>query len=195
MRDIKVKELMVPISAYATVDENATMLEAVNALEQSREKFDPKKMRHRAILVTDSDKRVLGRIGYLDFLQSLEPKYSEIEELLQTINEDLGSKYNLGGDFTPDMLHSQIQKYSLWQKPLNDLCGKAASFHAKDLMYTLGDADYIKADATLDQAIHQFILTKVQSLIVKSVDEAAVGILRLSDVVETIFGLLKTCKI
>ncbi|MBF0259907.1 MAG: CBS domain-containing protein [Desulfamplus sp.] len=195
MRDIQVRELMVSISAYATVDENATMFEAVNALEQAREKFDPKKLRHRAILVTDSNKRVVGKIGYLDFLQSLEPKYSEIEELLQTINKDLGSKYHLAGEFTPEMLHSQIQKYSLWQKPLNDLCGKAANFHAKDIMYAPKEADYIDIDATLDQAIHQFVLLKVQSLLVKDGDNDVVGILRLSDVVESIFGLLKTCKI
>ncbi len=194
MRDIRVKELMVPLSDYATVDENATMFEAVSALEQARAKFDPKKLRHRAILVTDANQRVVGRIGYLDFLESLEPKYREIEDLLLTMNKTIESKYNLGVAVTPEMIHSQIQTHSLWEKPLNDLCGKAANSHAKDFMYILKEADYISSDATLDQAIHQFILIKVQSLLVKNGDDT-VGILRLSDVVETIFGLVKNCKI
>jgi CBS domain-containing protein len=194
MLDTRVHELMVPLSDYATVDETATMFEAVLSLELSREKFDPKKLSHRAILVIDSNKRVVGKIGYHDFLQGLEPKYKEIEDLLETMNKGLGSKYHIGAPFTPDMLKSQIQKHALWQKPLNDLCGKAASSHVKDFMHVPKDTDFIDGDATLDQATHQFVLTGVQSLLVKTGDDVT-GILRLSDVVETIFGLIKTCKI
>ncbi|MBF0204725.1 MAG: CBS domain-containing protein [Desulfamplus sp.] len=194
MRDIKVKELMVPLSDYAAVDENAAMFEAVLSLEKAREKFDPNKLRHRAILVTDKNKKVVGKIGYLDFLESLEPKYREIEELLLTMNKTIESKYNLGTAFTSEMIHSQIKTHSLWEKPLNDLCSKASNSHAKDFMYVLKDSDYINDEATLDQAVHQFILTQVQSLLVKKADDT-VGILRLSDVVETLFGLVKECKI
>jgi predicted transcriptional regulator len=183
MQNVRVKELMVPLSNYATVDENALMVEAVLALEQSRERFDHKKLKHRAIIVTDSYKRVVGKIGYLDFLQSLEPKYSEIEEI-----------EHLGSAFTVDFLRSQLEKYSLWQKPLNDLCGKAANCQVREFMHIPADAEYIGTDATLDQAIHQLILTRVQSLLVKE-EQDVVGVLRLSDVVETLFEMIKDCKI
>lgn len=190
MKEVIVHEIMVPLIEYATVSETATMFEAVAALEHSREKFDPKKHMHRAILVTDSNKRVVGKIGYMDFIQGLEPKYSETEELLQAIR---GSS-EFAAAFLPESLKSQMQKHALWTNPLNDLCSKVAKSHVKDFMYVLRDIDFIDINSSLDLAAHQLVLTRAQSLLVKKGDDV-VGILRLSDVVETIFGLIKTCKI
>lgn len=190
MNTVQVKTLMVPLADYATVDENATMTEAVLALEQARNRFDKKKLKHRAILVTDSRKRVVGRISYYDILHGLEPKYNEVEELMHTINRNLGSRYHLVADYSPGLLQSQIQKYRLWQEPLGEICGKAAASHAKDFMHVPCESDYIDEEAPLEQAIHQFVLIKTQSLLVRKGHDI-VGLLRLSDVVETIFGMIK----
>jgi CBS domain containing-hemolysin-like protein len=46
-----VKDLMVPLSEYATVSEDATLSDAVAALKQSQADYDRTKYRHRAILV------------------------------------------------------------------------------------------------------------------------------------------------
>jgi CBS domain containing-hemolysin-like protein len=192
MKTTLVKEIMVPLSDYATVDENATMVEAVLALEQARNRFDKEKLKHRAILVTNSQSQVVGRISYLDFLQGLEPKYNEIEELYHTINRKLGSKYHLVADYSPEQFRSQIQKYNLWEKPLNNLCGKAATCRAKDFMHIPTESDYINENASLDQAVHQFVLVRTQSLLVKNSQDIS-GILRLSDVVETILNMVKQC--
>ncbi len=51
MQKITVKDLMVPLAEYATVKEDASLFEAVQALEQAQEHFDSEKYRHRAILV------------------------------------------------------------------------------------------------------------------------------------------------
>ena len=40
MKQTKVRDLMVPLSDYATVSEQATLYEAVMALEQAQIKFD-----------------------------------------------------------------------------------------------------------------------------------------------------------
>ena len=40
MKQTKVRDLMVPLSDYATVSEEATLYEAVMALEESQLKFD-----------------------------------------------------------------------------------------------------------------------------------------------------------
>lgn len=194
MKTTLVKEIMVPLADYATVNENATMAEAVLALEQARNRFDKEKLKHRAILVTNSQNQVVGRISYLDFLQGLEPKYSEIEELYHTINRKLGSKYHLVADYSPDQFRSQIRKYNLWEKPLNNLCGKAATCLAKDFMHVPTESDYIHEDAALDQAVHQFVLVRTQSLLVKNAQDI-IGILRLSDVVETILNMVKQCPV
>ena len=192
MKTTLVKDIMVPLADYATVNENATMAEAVLALEQARNRFARDKLKHRAILVTNSRNQVVGRISYLDFLQGLEPKYNEIEELYHTINRKLESRYHLVADYSPDRFQAQIQKYHLWEKPLNNLCGKAATSLAKEFMHIPTESDFIKEEASLDQAIHQFVLVRTQSLLVK--DELEItGILRLSDVVEAIFSMVRQC--
>ena len=48
-----VKDIMVPLSEYATVSEDATLYEAVAALKKSQADFDKAKYRHRAILICD----------------------------------------------------------------------------------------------------------------------------------------------
>ena len=55
MKSYSVKDLMVPLSEYATVPEDATLYEAVMSLEEAQEKFEDKhtRYRHRAILILD----------------------------------------------------------------------------------------------------------------------------------------------
>lgn len=183
MQGIRVRELMVPLADYATVDEDATLYEAVLALEQAREKFDQKRAGHRAVLVLDKNRKVVGKIAYLDVLQGMEPKYAEVEELKYTASA-----------FTPEFIRAQLKKYNLWQKPLDDICRKAALVRVRAIMQTPGDAEFISEDATLDEAVHQLIIDRRQSLLVTRADEV-VGVLRLSDVVERVCGMIKACKL
>ena len=46
-----VKEFMVPLEEYATVSEDATLKEAVGALEKAQERFTETRYPHRAVLV------------------------------------------------------------------------------------------------------------------------------------------------
>ena len=82
MKSYLVKDLMVPLSEYATVTEDATLYEAVLALEEAQEKFEDKhtRYRHRAILMLDKEGDVVGKLSQLDVLRSLEPKYQEMIE-------------------------------------------------------------------------------------------------------------------
>ena len=107
---------MVPLSEYATVSEEATMQEAVEALERAQQAFDPTRHKHRAILVLGEDKNVVGKISQLDVLRALEPNYENIGE-----SESLSR-----AGFSPDFLKDMLDKFSLWQEPLADICQKAA---------------------------------------------------------------------
>ena len=80
MKEQRVKDLMVPLSEYATVTEDATLFEAVLSLEEAQEKFENKhtRYRHRAILVLDKSDRVVGKLSQLDVLKALEPKYQDM---------------------------------------------------------------------------------------------------------------------
>ena len=70
MEQMKVKDLMVPIEEYATVSQDATLFEAVQALERAQEKLNRTQCLylHRAILVFDQNKKIIGKISQLDIM-------------------------------------------------------------------------------------------------------------------------------
>ena len=84
MSDFRVKELMVPLSEYATVPKGSTLFEAVLALEKAQEEFDHTKYKHRGVLILDKKKRVIGKLGQLDVLRALEPKEENPGEIERT---------------------------------------------------------------------------------------------------------------
>lgn len=184
MKTIAVKDLMVPLSEYATVSQEATLYDAVLALEKAQQTFDPEKHRHRGVLVLDEHNKVVGKLGQLDILKTLEPKYAEIGDL------DPLSR----AGFSPEFLKSMIEKFALWDKPLTDICSKAAGLKVKDIMYTPTEGEYVEENASLGEAIHQLVMGHHQSLLVTRGTEI-VGILRLVDVFKRVCEAMKTCEL
>lgn len=179
MKSILVKELMVPLSEYAIVNEEATLSEALDALEKAQEQFDKSKYRHRAILVCEKNtNKVVGKLSQLDVIRSLEPKY---EQFMEEKNSPRTGHFG----FSPQFMKGILEQYELWYEPLKDICGKAGKQKVKEVMHTLTAGEYVKEDANLGEAIHQIIMGHHQSLLVTK-DEDIVGILRLTDVFKEI---------
>jgi CBS domain-containing protein len=180
------KDLMVPLSEYATVTEDATLYEAVLALEEAQEQFEDKhtRYRHRAILILDKDGRVVGKLSQLDVLKALEPKYQKMIE---------GKGLHQYG-FAKQFEQSILEKFNLFANPLDDICRKAGEKNVKECMYTPTEGEYVSEDASLDLAIHQLIVGHHQSLLVTR-GEKIVGVLRLTDVFAAVFHKMKECFI
>ena len=184
MKSYTVNELMVPLSEYATVSEDATLYDAVLALEKAQEKFEDKhtRYRHRAILILDKTGQVIGKLSQMDLLKALEPKY-------QGMIEGRGPQ-RFG--FTKQFMKSMLQEYNLFADPLEDICRKAGEKNVKEFMYTPGEGEYVTENAPLGEAIHQLIMGHHQSLLVTR-DDKIVGILRLTDVFAAVFHKMKEC--
>jgi CBS domain-containing protein len=184
MKSFTVRDLMVPLSEYATVSEDATLYDAVLALEIAQEKFEEKHTRyhHRAILVLDKNGNVVGKLSQLDVLRALEPKYQEMIE----------GKGSHRFGFTKQFMQSMLQEYHLFANPLEDICRKAGVKNVKTFMYTPSEGEYVSEDVSLAEAIHQLIMGHHQSLLVTR-DTTIVGVLRLTDVFAAIFHKMKEC--
>ena len=184
MKSYTVNELMVPLSEYATVSEDATLYDAVLALEKAQEKFEDKhtRYRHRAILILDKTGQVIGKLSQMDLLKALEPKYKGMIE---------GRGPQRFG-FTKQFMKSMLQEYNLFADPLEDICRKAGEKNVKEFMYTPGEGEYVTENAPLGEAIHQLIMGHHQSLLVTR-DDKIVGILRLTDVFAAVFHKMKEC--
>jgi len=183
MKTIQVKEVMVPIEEYATVSENATMFDAVLALEKAQAEYDKSHYQHRAILVYNDQNKIVGKVSQLDLLMALEPKYSKMVDVKAL------SRTGYSLDYIESLTHA-----SFWSKPLDDICRKAAVMEVKNFMYTPKDGEYIKEDAELNAAVHQLIIGKHQSLLVTR-GKDIVGVLRLTDVFKLVSDRIKECSV
>jgi len=174
-----IKDLMVPLSEYATVHEDASLKQAVLALEKAQEAFDQTRYRHRALLVINDDNHVIGKINQIDILKALEPKYEKIG-----IQKGMAS-YGFGKKF----MRSLREQFQLWSDPLQNVRQRADEVKARDFMYTPSEGEYVKLSDSMDVAIHRLVMGQHQSLLVTS-GQKIVGILRLTDVFMDIFTLL-----
>jgi CBS domain-containing protein len=188
MKITTVRDLMVPLEEYATVSEEATLFEAVMTLEQAQERIDRNRYKylHRAVLVYDKKKKIVGKISQLDVLKALEPKYAE------KVNMESMSRSGL--NISINLLKSKLEEHGLWDKPLKDLSGKAAKVKVKSFMYTPKEEEFIEESATLEEAMHMLVMGHHQSLLVTKGGEI-VGILRLTDVFMEVFRLMKLCEL
>ena len=184
MQSIKVGELMVPVAEYAAVSEEATLYDAVLALEEAQQKIQQEHQKYWSVLVLDKNQRVVGKIGRWDMLMAIEPRYKRVKELKET------SRFG----FSPEFYKSMLEDHGLWRNPLEDLCKKAATVKVKEIMTTPAEGKYIAADASLDEAIHRVVTGKYQSLLVMR-GETIVGVLLLSDLYRYVCDRIKVCRI
>jgi CBS domain-containing protein len=180
MKTIAVKELMVPLEGYATVHQDATLLEAILALEKAQLALDPSRHKHRAILVLDAGGKVVSKMTMKRILVVLEPNYGKVE----------GTGVLERSGYSPDLIKSMLKRNALWTEPLQFFSERATRLKVSDFIQAPSEDEYIDENATLGEAAHQLIVQPYLSLLVTSGDEV-VGILRLSDVFTKICNIIK----
>lgn len=182
MKQYTVKDLMVPISEYATVPEGSTVLEAVVALEKAQEEFAQTRYSHRAVLILNKDNRVVGKLSQFDFLRSLEPV---------STGDDAGPLADVARfGFSAKAVALQREQYRLQDPPLEEIFQKAARLKVEDFMQAPLESEYVDTDTSMHTAVHQMITGPHLTLLVVQKNEI-VGVLRLSDVFAAVFHTIK----
>ena len=149
MEIITVEDLMVPIEDYGVVDEDATLMDAVLELDQAQKRRKEQHLHmHRGVLVQNKNKEIIGRLGLTDILRGLEPRYKKLGDV-RTLSR---------AGFSPDFLKSMLENFSFCDTSLTEYCAKGRNVKVKDIMYTPAEGEYVDADATICEAIHQFVL-------------------------------------
>ena len=174
-----IRDLMVSLDDYAVVFENATLREAVMALEAAQQRLPVERHPHRAVLVRDARDRVIGKIGMLSFLRALEPGSYKSTDF------DVVARPGVSAQSIAEMK----EHFRLLEESVADLCRSAGGLPVRNIMEPVGDG--IDENASLGEAIHQLVLRQVQSVLVKRGPEV-VGLLRLSDLFAEITRFMKS---
>lgn len=177
MENICVKDLMVPISEYATVVVGTSLIDAVLALEVAQEAYSASKYEHRAILVLDENKAVIGKVGQLRILKAIETRYDlgcDVEKLSQF-------------KFSDQYIADKCEHYRL-EGPILDQDSFRATANKKveEFMQRPTPGEFVSEESSLDMAIHKLVAGTHLSLLVTRGEEI-VGILRIGDVFASVF--------
>ncbi len=181
MKNYTIKDVMVPLSEYATVPEGASLHEAVMALEKAQEQFDRSKYHHRAVLILDKQKRVIGKINQFDVLRAIEPKSEKMAQL-DDINQF---------GFSERFISETREQYRLESAHSEDISKVATNIKVEDVMQSPSEGEYIEENESLETAIHQLVMGSHLSLLVIK-EKDIVGVLRISDVFAAVFHELKS---
>ena len=184
MNNFLVKDLMVPISEYATVPLGTTLFEAVQVLEKAQEEYEHSVYKHRAVLILDESGRVVGKLNQMDALRAIEFKSDSMDKISSI------QKFGFTDRFVSEIVH----KFRQDDLSLEELYKWAANQKVERFMQTPSEGEYVDEDFTLDAAINQLIIGKLLSLLVTKGDDI-VGILRMSDVFAAVFHVMKTSEL
>jgi len=168
-----VKDLMVPLDEYPAVGEEATVLEAIEAIDRAQQKLPSGRQPYRAVLVVDRNNKIVGKLGQMAFLNALEPKYNVLGDVGRLARAGVSDKF----------ISSIMEHYRFFQDNLNDLCHRAGALQVKDVMHSVTDS--VDEQAPLGEAIHKIVLGQTLSILVTRGDDV-VGLLRLADLFETV---------
>jgi CBS domain-containing protein len=178
MEGKRVKDLMLSLSEYAIIHEEASVKEALVALSKAQMGLTYDRHHHRAVLVLDASGKVVGKLSHWAILASLEP------ELFSEADDEVLQRSNLSLDFIQSLKGS----YRGLAGNLEVMCKKAARVKVRDAMVQVRES--IDRDAPLTEAICMMALGRWQSLLVTEKGEV-VGILRLADVFEEVADLIR----
>ena len=173
-----VKDIMLPLAEYAVVDENATILDALKALDESQANLPPDRHPHRAVLVRDSRGRIVGKLHHFAFLRALIPKREPLVE--QGVLDRAGV-----GD---DLLQTSMRAFDLLTGDLVNICERARTVLVRHVYSSTNTG--IDEVASLTDAIAAFLNRQALSLLVLRGGEP-VGVLRLSDLFDELAREMK----
>lgn len=184
MQTKKVSELMVPIADYATIHEDATMEEAMQALESENKKFGDAPYRHQSLVVINDNKHVVGRLSQIDMMRSLEPGYGQISDNHHWMGRSVLSK---------QVLITLREQFGLWEQPLESMCKAIERSKVKDQMQKPAEGEFVLDTDTLNIAAHRTVMGQHHSLLVIRKDRVIVGILRSTDLFNAFYDMLDSC--
>jgi len=178
-----VKDLMSNISEYATVPKGSTMMDAVQALAKSQAESGSgdNDFRHRAVLVSDSDGRIIGKLNQLTILHALEFGHTQRKDFINI--QDFG--------FSSKFITSVREQAKQQETSIEETCSAIIHMQVENFMPPPVPGDFVDENTSLENIVHQFLTGSQLGLFVTNAQEEIVGVLTLTDVAGAIFNVMR----
>ena len=173
-----VKDLTLSLGEYAVVDEDATILDALRALDESQAALPVGRQPHRAVLVRDRYGAIVGKLHYFAFLRAL------LAQRRAVLEGEMLDRAGVGDD----LLHASMATLGMLTDDLVNVCVRARNVRVRDVC-TPATAG-IDESASLADAASAFLQHQTLSLLVHR-GGRTVGILRLSDLFDELARQIK----
>mgnify|MGYP000606228497 CR=1 FL=1 len=158
MKTRQVKELMVPIADYATIHKDATMAEAIKAIQSEKRRYKEGPYRHQSLVVIDENRHVVGRLSQVDIMRAMEPRYRQIG-----VKDDRWISRSV---LSKKVLATLRESFELWEQPLEELCKAVSNGKVKDYMQEPTEGEFVSEDDTFNIACHRIVMGRHHSLLV-----------------------------
>ena len=180
MNKTQVKEIMIPILNYVTVQKENSLVEVLQSLELARKSEN--EHAHRDAIVVDVNDVFIGKLTMIDVFRALEPNYAKVEQQQEK------------GTLTDDFVMKAAKDFNLWIEPMQTIYERGSRLKVSDVMHIPEKMEYIEETATLENALHLYVMGIHQPLIVKNEDGKVTGVLRFGDVFEAVRKRLMSCS-
>eukprot|EP01008_Symbiontida_sp_HLA12_P000762 NODE_1781_length_551_cov_1.450935_g1767_i0.p1 GENE.NODE_1781_length_551_cov_1.450935_g1767_i0~~NODE_1781_length_551_cov_1.450935_g1767_i0.p1 ORF type:complete len:180 (-),score=53.95 NODE_1781_length_551_cov_1.450935_g1767_i0:11-550(-) len=172
---------MSPVSEYATVPKGSTLMDVVRALAKAQSEPGGNDFSHRAVLVSDSDGRIVGKLNQLTILQALEFGHKQRKDFINIQNFGFSSQF----------ITSVREKAKKRETSLKETCSAIIHMEVENFMRTPAPGDYVDGNMSLENIVHQFLNGSQLGLFVTNAEDEIVGVLTLTDVAGAIFNVMR----
>ena len=180
MKEILVKDVMIPIADYVTVKPENHLPGVLRAIEAKRD--SEAGHAHRDAIVINDEGRFVGKVTMIDIFRSLDSGFRKIrtERSEKTL--------------TDHFVQKAVRELNLWMDPVETVCQRGSNITVADAMHVPESSEFIQESDTLEKALSYYVLGVHQPLIVKNGDDVT-GVLRFGDLFEIVRERLLKCDL
>ena len=180
MKEILVKDVMIPISSYVTVKPENHLPGVLRAIEKKRQSESGHA--HRDAIVIDQEGRFVGKVTMIDIFRALDRGFRKIKS-------ESGEKF-----LTDSFVQKAVRELNLWMDPVETVCQRGSNVTVADAMHKPEPSEFIQESDTLEKALSLYVMGVHQPLIVKNGEEVT-GVLRFGDLFEIVRERLLKCDL
>lgn len=180
MKEILVKDVMIPIANYVTVKPENHLPGLLRAIEQKRK--SEQAHAHRDAIVIDEEGRFVGKVTMLDIFRALDSGFRKIRK-------ERGEQ-----TLTDNFVQKAVQELNLWMDPVETVCQRGGKITVGEAMHAPDASEFIQESDTLEKALSYYVMGVHQPLIVKNGDDVT-GVLRFGDLFEVVHKRLVACDL